>query len=77
MATVVKLSKVFKLLVVETRNCCVCASAFPSVSQTISRFLPEIPCAVQVVHVTAEEVLSILRWETKHQNFVELEALSS
>ncbi|CAM6016182.1 unnamed protein product [Sphagnum balticum] len=28
---------------VETRNCCVCASASPSVSQTISRFLSEVP----------------------------------
>ncbi|CAK9266336.1 unnamed protein product [Sphagnum jensenii] len=113
------------LLVVETRNCCVCASASPSVSQTISRFLSEVPCAVQVVHVRAQlqrsdgvstvaycllnaehgslhsecfvhahaaifptheaasvyllfqVVLSILRWEKKHQNLVELEALSS
>jgi hypothetical protein len=36
------------ILVVETRNCCVCASASPSVSQSISRFLSEVPCAVQV-----------------------------
>jgi len=42
------------LLVVETRNCCVCASASASVSQTISRRLSEAPCAVEVVHVRAQ-----------------------